>query len=394
VPDVAATTAQPIAQFLAIGAPVVADFGASGDFAALLAQQIPDVPQPVLPQPGKILPVERKDLAGLALPVELLDAETEEEVPVEAAISVIALPIPTFLPEPATPEAAKPVEVPVTTVAALTREPVAAQNNDEAPTKPAAAHLPIAAGHSAPKPVKAAAPKPAAQPAPTHTAAPTPQPVAAAPDAPVQPKAEAKPDVAPVREMPQPVAEARSVAFAMRADPIAAEPAAEKPRQRNTAAILADLSLSPSASAIDVRGVTAAAATAAIEPLPQDRAVEMIETIQSLRSEARDDALDLSIDHVDYGEISVRFEQSDDSVTVRFDTRDASTARLIAEAAPEFKSAADGTNMRFERRDTAAGTGSGSGQDTQRQGREPERTDLHNRQPRPRDTQGRGGIFA
>jgi hypothetical protein len=218
----------------------------------------------------------------------------------------------------------------------------------------------------------------------------------------------AKPDVSAreavlARSAPQPVAEARNAALALNADP-AAEPVQSKQRTRSVASAMAELAALPGTPAHDIRAVTAAPAASTIDPLPRDRAAALVETIATLRSEARGDTLNLAIRHDDFGPLSIRFEQSDDSVVVRFDTKDADLARLIADAGPDLKSAGEPHGVRFERRDTSGnatnngasngannGGGTSGSHDSSRQGREQPRTQTY-RQPQSR--QDRGGIFA
>jgi hypothetical protein len=483
MPDIAAPILPSIAQFLAIGAPVAADAAVSVDFAALLAKQIVDVPQPVVPQTGKALPAGRQDLAALPLPALILpgeaaadsdtdsaidtdldakgegeEADAASDLPVSGTIipilAMLTQPAP-IRPEPRLAAAAMPdirimrapaPELPVAADIADTTEqpapvvkpaavrlpagaPIVLPANIALPTVAQAAGLqttpaqPAAPGHSIAFVMRAAiSPSPIAAPAPTSApiftaatvtatvsvAAPTLTP-ALAPAPTAEPVLETpiddagKPDVsareaAPARSAPQPVAEARNAALALNVDPVA-EPAQPK-RTRSVASAMAELAALPGMASHDVRAVTAAPMAAAIEPLHRDRAAALVETIATLRSEARGDTLNLAIRHDDFGPISIRFEQSDDSVVVRFDTQDADLARLIADATPELKSAGETHGMRFERRDTMGagnGTGNGAGtsgsNDAPRQGREQPRTQTYQR-PQPRHAQDRGDIFA
>jgi len=485
MPDIAAPILPAIAQFLAIGAPVAADAAVSGDFGALLAQQIADVPQTVLPQTGKALPANRQDLAALPLPALILpgkaapdgDAdgatdtdidlkgETEDgDAAVDQPLPEIVIPILAMLtqPAPVRPEprlaatsapdmriaraavseqtvpdgkaAAEPADAPAQ--AATAQRPAAVRLPAGAPiilpaniVLPAAAQTtgvqttparPAAPAHGIAFVMRAAtAASPIAQPtqAPTMftteaiatavTATVSAAPVPAAVEEPVLDvpldtvaKPETSPrEAAPARSAPQPVAEARNAALALGADPVA-EPAHAKQRTRNVASAMAELASLPGMASLDVRAVTATPMAATIEPLPRDRATALVETIATLRSEARGDALNLAIQHDDFGPISIRFEQSDDSVVVQFDTQDADLIRLIADATPELKTAGDAHGMRFERRDTmGAGSGAGNGtgtsgsHDAPRQDREQPRTQTY-RQPQPRHAQDRGDIFA
>lgn len=476
MPDIAATTAQPIAQFLAIGAPVAGDSAVSGDFAALLALT-PAPQQTTAPlQTGKILPAMRQDLAALppiALPVAVptLPAEAElaanldvsdepaAEAPVAAPIiSVLALlprqenaRIAPVLPRPVRDagieprivplevEAAAPADVvPVETIvievpvkAAPAKAETEETVSEDAPVvetapivvatpvllpdpvmrpalqaEPVAAIETVTASPVEPVAQAIAAPVTAAAPAVKIAAAPAPAPQAPAVEATVRQAPEAiqqKADKgaaaeapAPVRHAPQPVAEARSVSFVMRADPALAETAPVK-RPRSTAADLianGDMAGLFAAAPADVRVVTATGTAQQITPLPEQRATALIETIETLRAEARGDSVSLEISHADFGPMTVDFDHQDDGVTIRFDTIDSDVAKLIADATPELKAAGEPLGMRFERRDSAANAG--TSQDTPRQGHNARQDDTvnHNRRQQPRTAQGRGGIFA
>ena len=203
----------------------------------------------------------------------------------------------------------------------------------------------------------------------------------------------AAPDDVRTRFAHQPMIEARAVATAARTE-AAIDAAPVKPRARAVTSTLAELTGISSTTPIDVRAVTAASAAAGVQSLPQDRAVAMMETIQALRSEMRGDGLDLSIDHKEYGPISVRFDRAEDGVSVRFTARDAEAARAIAEAAPQFKNTADLSGLRFERRDTL-GANAGGSQDAPRQGRDRTGTQISsNPLPQARETRDDSGIFA
>jgi hypothetical protein len=90
MPEIAAPILPSIAQFLAIGAPVAADAAVSADFAALLAQQIVDMPQPAaqpaMLQTGKALPAGRQDLAALPLPALILPGDAVLDGDIDGAI--------------------------------------------------------------------------------------------------------------------------------------------------------------------------------------------------------------------------------------------------------------------------------------------------------------------
>ncbi len=458
MPDVAAPILQPMAQFLAIGVPIVADGAVAGDFAALLAQQVVDMPAPTLPVPGKILPAGRQDFAALPLPVVIMpgeatpdgdiedavdgDAESDDDLAASAPLPEALFPILAMLtqpistptrPEPVTAE--RPATITVTAgdarrlempaivpaevraqMAAPAANPAAAPIADQAaiiadiadtaaPARPASvqpaqlqpARLQPAPAHSvafvmraAPVAVSAATPivQPALAPVIEIRAA---ELQTADAEAPVQ-------DARPVRFVPQPVAEARNAAFALNADPVA-EPVSHKRRAPVDATVATDASGLPVTPSNEIRGVAAPSATGAIDALPRDRAAALVETIATLRSEAKGGTLNLAIQHDDFGPIAIRFEQADDSVVVRFDTRDADLARMIADATPDLKAAGEPHGMRFERRDGAgtdanmAGTNMGGSHDAPRHGREPAHTRSDQR-PQSGATRGRGGIFA
>lgn len=476
MPDAAVPALQPIAQFLAIGAPVVADTAVSADFAALLSQQVIDGTATALPEPGKILPAGRQDLAALQLPVVIVpkdltsmgiearidgDAENEDEGAVDQAMPEILFPIFAMLSQPAPVEpvtrsaatpampaismrVAPPTVQPMPEAVAPAATPVdAGQAMPAAKAAPASASIiipPLAAaavgigqampasdavgGADAARPVAAQSATPMNSIAFVMRAAPAAAPVvtapvtvaaalpavtsmvdAASPEMPldVQP-VDGKADVAarPVRVVAQPVADARNAAFAMQADPVA-DVAPRKVRHSADAVAGIDISAMPGAPSPELRGVTAATAASTVDTLPRERAVSLVETIATLRSDVRAGTLDLAIQHDDFGPISIRFEQSDDSVLVRFDTKDADLARLIADATPDLKSAGEPHGMRFERRDTAAGgnggnanmtnTNMGGSHDAPRQGREPATSRYDPRSPSS-PTRDRGGIFA
>jgi hypothetical protein len=198
---------------------------------------------------------------------------------------------------------------------------------------------------------------------------------------------------------PQPAAEARAVAFAALAEGFG-QPATTKSKLRDSAiAVTTDTALATPAPT-DVRIVQAANAPAVVEPIGV-RAAAIIETIEALRIDARSTSLDVSIRHEDFGPVTLNFEQTDDKVTVRVDTRDAELARMIADAAPTLKSAGEPIGIRVERRD-APGTGvdgsrsgaEGGSQDAPRQGRDQGRGQSLVQQSQHRATRGRGGIFA
>ncbi|MGV3482310.1 MAG: hypothetical protein ACO1O3_20330 [Sphingobium sp.] len=458
MPDAAVPALQPIAQFLAIGAPVAADTAVSADFAALLAQQVIDGTATVLPEPGKILPAARQDLAALQLPVVIVpddavaedgiempvadDAEGDDEASTDRAMPEMLFPIFAMLSQPA-PVRAEPVAetsaapvappspmqlavmkapiLPEGTVPVATQSPVTSTMPTAQVAPAAATATPVASGQPmlSSDIVEAvrAAPAATAQPAlPAHSVAfvmradPAAAPVTAPPVV-AAPSMEVTPDAQPVdgkAELParevrqarfvaQPVAEARNAALAIQADPVT-ETASRKSRLPADVAALFDPSPIPGAPTSELRGVAAVSSSAAIDALPRDRAVSLIDTIATLRSEARGDTLALSIQHDDFGRISVRFEQSDDKVVVQFDTQDADLARLIADATPELKSAGEPHGMRFERRDSTAGnsgagTNMGGSHDAPRQGRDPAATHTGQR-PQSRPTRDRGGIFA
>ncbi|MBY8824441.1 hypothetical protein [Sphingomonas colocasiae] len=454
MPDAAVPALQPIAQFLAIGAPVAADAAVSADFAALLAQQVVDGTAMALPEPGKILPAGRQDLAALQLPVVIVpedgvaedgidmpvadDAEGDDEGSADRAMPEILFPIFAMLSQPVpvraepaagtsdAPVASPSLMQPMAMTAPILPEgaaPVATQSPVTS-AMPAAQVAPVAAPAVTAAPgqtmlssdiVEAVRAAPAAA-LPTHSVAfvmradPAATPVTATPFAaapsvevaldarPVDGKAEQPVrEARPARFVAQPVAEARNAALAIQADPIA-EAAPRKSRLPADIAALFDPSPVPGAPTSEFRGVAAASATAAIDALPRDRAVSLVDTIATLRSEARGDTLSLAIQHDDFGRISVRFEQSDDKVVVQFDTQDADLARLIADAAPDLKSAGEPHGMRFERRDATAGNGGagsnmGGSHDAPRQGRDAATTHGSQR-PQSRPTRDRGGIFA
>jgi len=471
MPDVAAPILQPMAQFLAIGVPIVADGAVAGDFAALLAQQVVDMPVPTLPVPGKILPAGRQDFAALplSLPVPVVimpgeaaldgdiedavdgDAESDDDLAASAPLPEALFPIlamltqPISTPTPTRPEpltAERPATITVTAgdarrlaMPAIVPAEVRAQAVAPAANRAAA---PIAdqatiisdiadtAAPARPAPVQPAQLQPAQlqpaqlQPTPAHSVAfvmraapvaasaamPIVQPAATpvveiraaeveAADADVEAPVQ---DARPVRFVPQPVAEARNAAFALNADPVA-EPVSHKRRAPVDAALATDASGLPVTPSNEIRGVAAPSATGAIDALPRDRAAALVETIAMLRSEAKGGTLNLAIQHDDFGPIAIRFEQADDSVVVRFDTRDADLARMIADATPDLKAAGEPHGMRFERRDAAgtganmAGTNMGGSHDAPRHGREPAHTRSDQR-PQSGATRGRGGIFA
>jgi len=437
MPDVAAPILPSIAQFLAIGAPVAADAAVSVDFAALLAQQIVDMPQPtaqpVMLQAGKALPAGRQDLAALPLPALILpgdaapDGDTDRDIDgaIDGDVDGDETEVDAFADLPR-PEMLIPILAMLTPPAPIRVElRAAAVPVSDAPIAPA------------PHPIMARTPAVAPIVLPTNITLPTAgeiapiQATSALPTAPVQgiafvmradataaplpaapveptretPKIEADTaDVsprerAPARFAPQPVAEARNAAFALHVDP-AAEPASSKSRTRTVESALAELTAMPGTASHEVRAVAATSVAATVDALPRDRAAALVEAIATLRSEAKGDTLNLAIQHDDFGPISIRFKQSDDSVVVQFDTQDADLVRLIADATPELKSAGEQHGMRFERRDTMGtgngasnGTGTSGSHDAPRQGREQTRTQTYQR-PQSRQAQDRGGIFA
>lgn len=475
--DAAVPTIQPIAQFLAIGAPVAADAAVAGDFAALLAQQLVDASAPVVPEPGKILPVGRQDLAGLQLPAvteaadpmhgDAIDtpidgeagAEEEDDAPADAVVPEALFPIFAMLSQPvpvrAEPVAAAPQPAPASSASSMPEQPAAIVADGRAGAlppvaaaapKPAAA--PIVAASAAgivlpgmiadaiadPRAVRPAAVQPmlpAPPPAPAHSIAFTMRPAPAAMPVAAAPAAMSIVDAAPMpagqgadAALPEPARDARPAegkadiaigearparfaapvaptdVFALQTDP-AAEAMPRKARTTAGAGATPDVSAMPGAPSLEIRGVTAVAATNAVDPSARDRLVSLVDTIATLRSEGRGDALALSIKHDDFGPISVRFERTDDSVLVRFDTQDADLARLIADASPELKAMGEPHGMRFERRDPVAGGTGGAGADTDmggshdapRQGRDPAFIRTGHRPPSS-PTRDRGGIFA
>lgn len=445
MPEIAAPNLPSIAQFLAIGAPVAADAAVSADFAALLAQQIVDMPQPAaqpaMLQTGKALPAGRQDLAALPLPALILpgdaapDGDTdrdiggaidgdldEDETEVDASADLprpeMLIPILAMLTQPAPIRVElRAAAVPVSDAAiAPAPHPIMARMPAAAPiVLPTDIALPTM-GEVAPIQATSALPTAPMQSIAfvmraDATAAPLPVvTLATAPAAPVEPTLEtpkietdttdASPrERAPARFAPQPVAEARNAAFALHVDP-AAEPASSKPRTRTVESALAELTAMPGTASHEVRAVAATSMAATVDTLPRERATALVETIATLRSEAKGDTLNLAIQHDDFGPISIRFKQSDDSVVVQFDTRDADLMRLIADATPELKSAGEQHGMRFERRDTmntgngaSNGTGTSGSHDAPRQGREQPRAETYQR-PQSRQAQDRAGIFA
>jgi len=453
MPDATAQISPSIAQFLAIGAPAAPVAAEKGAFAAVLAQQAGEAAAAPAKQAGKILPGERQDPAIRVSPAiagdAMRDGETEKDADAdteafsddatdatpEPAAPKPMVPVIALLPQPR-PEAAPVIFKPTVLAEAQVRPDRPAPDAKpraeapapapSVPVRPIVMPLPVtaregipgfgkaeaAAGHVDPIRI---APDPAIAPArnpfPEKPAPVAPLPVAqtvaamaadAAPAPDVQPVA--KPELpivdktpvqsrraAPVLPAPQP-ADARSVAFVMRADP-AAEPVSLKPRQR-AAASSGEPAIAAGTQPADIRTVTAATAAAPADALGADRVNALIETIEALRSEAADNGrLDIAIDHEDFGPLSIRFEHAGDGVVVQFDTRDADLARLIADAAPDLKAAGDPLGMRFERRDSLGANAGGSG-DASRRSREPGRTETDDSRPQPRQRRGRSGIFA
>lgn len=437
MPNAAAPIAPRTASFLAISAPMASEKPSDEGFAAVLAdKEIPTEAKPAA-ETGKPVPTTRQDLAAPAEPLPAKadgEAETDADETAEQPVAETIIPVLAMLTQPiviAVPvkPVAKP-EIAATTEAALpTIEPIKAEAPIEAPkaaapvaAEPKAAPAPTSVSFlmqrvATPAPVDAApaqivaAPVTVAAPVVSETVE---QPIVATveptiqaepvqiaemtPEAPIEIKIEAAKPEAPVARAaaPQPIVEARAIELAKATAETISEPAAAKPRARTTtASTLEALGMTTSAGTIDVRSVTAATEAASIEQLPQDRAAELIETIQSLRSEMKGDALDLSIDHKDYGPINVRFDRAEQGVTVRFDTRDADVAKLIADSTSALKAAGEQHGFRFERRDFAgAGTNS---QDGAREGRTPARTAdtiLSNPNSPTRSAEDRSGIYA